>query len=729
MRRKTRIGPSWLGLLVLLALLLAACSSPAPNFNISLSPTSLTVQQGSSGNITLTLTPQNGFTGTVTLALVDASTGNAVPDITLSPTSFTVSTSSPTNQTLTVNVASSVATGSYNLKVKAVSGSLNKEANLSLTVSAAPDFSIALSPTSLTVQQGSSGNTTLTLTPQNGFTGTVTLALVDASTGNAVPDITLSPTSFTVSTSSPTNQTLTVNVASSVATGSYNLKVKAVSGSLNKEASLSLDVTAGGGSPDFSISLSPTSLTVQQGASGSTTLTLTPLNGFTGTVNLSLVGAPNGVTLSPASVTVSGTSPVTQNLTLTVGSSVAPNTYALQVKGTSGSITQQASLSLTVSAPGGGGGNTVTVRQTDSGPLLGAYYRVGSGSWQTLSFSNGQATFTATGDYEVAVRCESGPNVLTGVYLFKASTSQASTLPFACTSSGSSSRTFQVSLPTSIGSYTIQAGDSVAAGSFTATYTGSNPVTLQNVFFPDGSQDVLFTVFRGTGPTSVTPIGYKLVNLDLVGGGPFAVDATGWRPFAATRAIGQLNLPSGYQGGAGVFFFRNGMKNPTISGLLDRYGLLQEQGKYLGFVSASAYNDFLTTIKDTGGNDWTPSLMSPWGAGQFSVNDDTLTFTHPDAQFYQVSLDGFIDGLRAQITVYPSGGSTTYTVPVVPGLYTLADYSSRFVYFNLLAVRGSLAQLALISGDTAPNENNLSGLDLANALRRGSFSGASYTLP
>ncbi len=98
MQRKTRIGSSWpVGLLVLLSLLLAACSSPAPNFNISLSPTSLTVQQGGSGTTQLTLTPQNGFTGTVSLSLVDASTGNAVPGLTLSPTSFTVSTSSPTN--------------------------------------------------------------------------------------------------------------------------------------------------------------------------------------------------------------------------------------------------------------------------------------------------------------------------------------------------------------------------------------------------------------------------------------------------------------------------------------------------------------------------------------------------------------------------------------------------------------------------------------------------------
>ena len=398
-------------------------------------------------------------------------------------------------------------------------------------------------------------------------------------------------------------------------------------------------------------------------------------------------------------------------------------------------------LSLLLAACGGqtsggsgGSSNTVTVRQTDSGPLLGAYYRVGGGSWQTLSFSNGQATFTATGDYEVAVRCESGPNVLTGVYLFKASTSQASALPFACTSSENIFRIFRVSLPTSIGSYTIQAYDTVYAGSGGGVFYGSDPVIVQS-YFPDGPQEVLFTVLRDTGgypPTSSTPIGYKLVNLDLVGYGPFNVDATGWRPFAATRAIGQLNLPTGYEGIARVYFFRNGMKDLAISGYLNRYGLLQEQGKYLGSVVAyRGYGDSLATIKDTGGNDWTPpSLMRPWAAGQFRVNDDTLTFTHPNAQFYQVSLNGFINGLRAQITVYPSGGSTTYTVPVVPGLnYALADFSSRSVDFTLTAIRGSLAQLAPISGDTAPSESNLSGLDLANAQRYGYFSGASYTLP
>ncbi|WP_117237724.1 COG1470 family protein [Thermus sediminis] len=102
---------------------------------------------------------------------------------------------------------------------------------------------------------------------------------------------------------------------------------------------------------DFTLSLNPTSLTVPQGASGATTLTLAPKGGFTGTVSLSLVGAPSGITLSPTSVNVTGSSPVIQTLTLTVGSGVAPGTYNLQVRASLGSLSKTANLVLNVTTP------------------------------------------------------------------------------------------------------------------------------------------------------------------------------------------------------------------------------------------------------------------------------------------------------------------------------------------------------------------------------------------
>lgn len=82
--------------------------------------------------------------------------------------------------------------------------------------------------------------------------------------------------------------------------------------------------TGGGSATNFTLTLNPTALTVQQGSSGTTQLTLTPQNGFTGTVNLTVerqdgTPAPSGLNLNPTSVSVTGSSPVTQTLTLTVG--------------------------------------------------------------------------------------------------------------------------------------------------------------------------------------------------------------------------------------------------------------------------------------------------------------------------------------------------------------------------------------------------------------------------
>ncbi len=151
--------------------------------------------------------------------------------------------------------------------------------------------------------------------------------------------------------------TLQLRVAGDAPTGARSLKLRATYGDRTAERDLTLTVSP---PPDFTLSLSPTSLSVQQGSSAQTTLTLTPQNGFTGTVGLSLVdgnGNPvPGITLSPQSVTVSGSGPVTQALTVSVAPGVSPGTYNLQVRGTSGSLTRGAGLSLTVSAPSGGGG-------------------------------------------------------------------------------------------------------------------------------------------------------------------------------------------------------------------------------------------------------------------------------------------------------------------------------------------------------------------------------------
>ncbi len=61
--------------------------------------------------------------------------------------------------------------------------------------------------------------------------------------------------------------------------------------------------------------VSPYQLTIARGGSAETTLTLTPVNGFEGTVDVSFT-IVDGVTVEPASVECQGSEPTVQVLTL-----------------------------------------------------------------------------------------------------------------------------------------------------------------------------------------------------------------------------------------------------------------------------------------------------------------------------------------------------------------------------------------------------------------------------
>lgn len=99
--------------------------------------------------------------------------------------------------------------------------------------------------------------------------------------------------------------------------------------------------------PDFSLSASSASPTVGQGGIVTTTITVTPQNGFTGSVALSASGLPTGVTASfnPASTTS------TSILTLSATSSTTTGTSSVTVTGTSGTLTPTTPISLTVATP------------------------------------------------------------------------------------------------------------------------------------------------------------------------------------------------------------------------------------------------------------------------------------------------------------------------------------------------------------------------------------------
>ncbi len=99
--------------------------------------------------------------------------------------------------------------------------------------------------------------------------------------------------------------------------------------------------------PDYLLSASPNSLSVTQSASGSSTITVNPLNGFSGSVSLSTSGVPNGVTASFNPASTSGTS----TLTLSTSSTTATGTSTITITGVSGSLTHTTTIALTVKSP------------------------------------------------------------------------------------------------------------------------------------------------------------------------------------------------------------------------------------------------------------------------------------------------------------------------------------------------------------------------------------------
>ncbi|MFS8822615.1 NEW3 domain-containing protein [Synechococcus sp. W60.2] len=228
---------------------------------------------------------------------------------------------------------------------------------------AQPDLTlVGISPQNPAVVQGETVTLTLTFTSQNGFQGQVSSSVLEG----GQPVSWLSPNAVQRNLNVPRGQqvqeTLEVQVDPNAPAGSQNLTVQAAYGNQVTERALTLTVSAPGGGgggdgrqvPDFTISLSPDSLTVQQGSNSQTTLTVTPQSRSSRPVFLALVAGqdqvPQGLTLSPGSVQVPGLSPVNQSLTLSAQPTTPPGTYRLKVRATR-RLTQEADLTVAVLTP------------------------------------------------------------------------------------------------------------------------------------------------------------------------------------------------------------------------------------------------------------------------------------------------------------------------------------------------------------------------------------------
>ena len=289
---------------------------------------------GASQPVTLSATGLNGFHGSVTVAVSGLPSG-----VTVSPASpFNISALG--NQAITFMASSSAATGSATITFQGSSGSLNHSTSLTLQITISPNFNLTISPSSISVSPGSTSQAvTLSATGLNGFQGSVTVAVSGLPNG-----VTTSPASpFNISAGG--NQAISFMASSSAAPGNATITFQGTSGSLAHSTSLTLQITA---SPNFNLTISPSSISVSPGASSSPlTVSVSPVNGFSGTVSVTIQGLPTGVSTSPPtpfSVNTGGN----QQLIITVPGSVQNGSYPVVLTGVSGNLKNTADLALTV---------------------------------------------------------------------------------------------------------------------------------------------------------------------------------------------------------------------------------------------------------------------------------------------------------------------------------------------------------------------------------------------
>ncbi|HEV3036594.1 MAG TPA: xyloglucanase [Candidatus Angelobacter sp.] len=322
-----------------------------PDFSLSDNPASLTINTGTRGTSTITVTPLNGFTSNVALSASGLPSGVT--------SSFSALSSTGTS-TLTLTAATTATTGATTVTVTGTGGGTTHTTSLSLMVKTppAPDFSLSASSSSLTINTGGSGTETITVTPAGGFVASVALSASGLPTGVTAA---FNPASTTGTS------TLTLTASSTATTGPATVTVTGTGGGLTHTVTISLTVVAPP-PPSFSLTASPSSVSINQGATATSVITVTSSGGFAGSVTLSASGLPSGVTasFSPASTTGASTVTFTASATATVGAATA-----VTITGTSGALARSATVSLTVSAgTGNTGGVTVATVINSNGAFF-----------------------------------------------------------------------------------------------------------------------------------------------------------------------------------------------------------------------------------------------------------------------------------------------------------------------------------------------------------------------
>ena len=532
----------------------------------------------------------------------------------------------------------------------------------------ATDFTVTIDPAVMTLGPGTVGTAKIST---SGTAQTLVLSVSNAPTG-ITPRFT--PTTITVGQSSQ----LTLSIDAATVPGTYALAVTATGSSGSFVANLQVVVSTN----DFSLAV-VTPVEIVAGASGVATVTTAVTAGSAQSVALVASGLPAGVvaSFSPSPVTSGGGS----TLTLSVGSSVAPGTYAVTVSGVGSSATHTASLELTVLAPPA---NDFSIAATPA-TITVAPFATGTATISSAVVSGApQSLFLTAAGQPAGISTSFTPSpIVTGgsaTLAIQVGAVPSGTYPLTVTATGASgSHTTTVTvvvapivndfaITTSTPNLSINPGGQVTATIATTVISGGATSVSLTAAIPAG-----FTA--SLAPPSITAGGSSMLTIEVapaVAAGTYTVSVTGTAPTAShTVAITVVvagPIATGLHSGV------------TVSGLSSRPG-----GQRLFSINVPRDQRSLTVAMTGGTGDAdlyvrlgaAPTLAAFDCRPYTSSSTESCTMTPPPAGgTYFILVHGFTAYSNVSLTAtYVPLLTTLFNGITVTGLADVASSSRNFV--------------------------------------------------
>jgi hypothetical protein len=284
---------------------------------------------------------------TVTSSITGDTSDNIVPCTSGTPSFEPSGLKCPTTGSLTFGY--SVAGGHVYSRVTGL-GSLDVKNLATAWATSLTTSSITITPSATNVTPGTSVSFTVVVTPSSGV-GTVSFSTINGGTTTVLGTATLNTPYPPSQSGTATFTTTALPAGTNSVTATYEGDAT-ISGSSSAVTTVTVTIP-------FSLSASPTTLSVPAGQPASTVITVTPLGGFSQTVNFNsgstpaggcTAGLPTGATctFSPPSVSLaSGPQNVTLAITTTANMTLATG-VPITVSATTGSTVIPATVNLTV---------------------------------------------------------------------------------------------------------------------------------------------------------------------------------------------------------------------------------------------------------------------------------------------------------------------------------------------------------------------------------------------